>query len=342
MQNDLFISLFLIIFLFIINSILKKFDISLDKISIIEKHKSLLRSGNSTPLSGTYFFLPIVLFLFYQIDLILVIFCSLFFVLGLLSDLKIASSYKLRLLVQFLLLSLLFFISKEIIISTRITFIDNLMNYDLTRILICTFFFMVLINGFNLIDGTNCLCSLNLLIITIFTFLLIYDLNLDFKNNELNILIISLTIFLLFNFFGKNFLGDGAAYGLGFLVGYILVKITITNDSISPYFVANLLWYPAFENLFSILRRNFSRRNNYLPDNKHLHQLIFKYLKKKIFIKKTFLLSSFVGIIINFILLIFFSIGFIFYNHTITQIMIILFGISLYLLLYYLLNKKLK
>ena len=183
MQNELFISLFLIIFLFIINSILKKFDISLDKISIVEKHKSLLRSGNSTPLSGTYFFLPIVLFLFYQIDLILVIFCSLFFVLGLLSDLKIASSYKLRLLVQFLLLSLLFFISKEIIISTRITFIDNLMNYDLTRILICTFFFMVLINGFNLIDGTNCLCSLNLLIITIFIFLLIYDLNLDFKNN---------------------------------------------------------------------------------------------------------------------------------------------------------------
>ena len=121
-----------------------------------------------------------------------------------------------------------------------------------------------------------------------------------------------------------------------------MVKITITNDSISPYFVANLLWYPAFENLFSILRRNFSRRNNYLPDNKHLHQLIFKYLKKKFFIKKTFLLSSFVGIIINFILLIFFSIGFIFYNHTTTQIMIILFDISLYLLLYYLLNKKLK
>lgn len=342
MENNLFIYFFLIIFLFIINIILKKFDISLDKISVVEKHKSLLRSDNSTPLSGTYFFLPIVFFLFYQIDLIAVIFCSLFFVLGLFSDLKIVSSYKLRLLVQFLFLSLLFFISKEIIISTRITFIDNLMNYDLIRILICTFFFMVLLNGFNLIDGTNCLCSLNLLIISIFIFFLVYDLNLDFKYNELNILIISLIIFLLFNFFGKNFLGDGAAYGLGFLVGYILVKITIISDSISPYFVANLLWYPAFENLFSILRRNFSRRNNYLPDNNHLHQLIFKYLKKKNFIKKTFLLSSFVGIIINFILLIFFSIGFIFYNHTITQIMIILSGISLYLLLYYFLNKKLK
>ena len=206
MENDLLIFLFLIIFLFIINIILKKFDISLDKISTGENHKSLLRSDNFTPLSGTYYFLPIILFLFFQIDFIVVICCSLFFVLGLLSDLKIASSYKLRLLIQFLFLSLLFFISKEIVISTRITFLDNLMNYNLTRILICTFFFMVLINGFNLIDGTNCLCSLNLLIITIFTFLLVRNLNLNFINNELYILIISLTIFLLINFFTFRYL----------------------------------------------------------------------------------------------------------------------------------------
>ena len=342
MENDLLIFLFLIIFLFIINIILKKFDISLDKISTGENHKSLLRSDNFTPLSGTYYFLPIILFLFFQIDFIVVICCSLFFVLGLLSDLKIASSYKLRLLIQFLFLSLLFFISKEIVISTRITFLDNLMNYNLTRILICTFFFMVLINGFNLIDGTNCLCSLNLLIITIFTFLLVRNLNLNFINNELYILIISLTIFLLFNFFGKNFLGDGAAYGLSFLVGYILVKLATADITISPYFIANLLWYPAFENLFSILRRTLSNKNNYLPDNYHLHQLIFKYLKVKKFINKTFLLSSFVGIIINLVLLIFYYIGYVFYNHTITQVALILSGIFLYLITYYILRYKLK
>ena len=223
MEYNFFISIFLAVFLFVINAILKKFNISLDKISIGEQHKSLLRSGNSTPLSGTYFFLPITLFLFFQIDLIVVIFFSLFFVLGLLSDLKIASSYKLRLLFQFLFLSILFFILNEIIITTKIIFIDNLMNYDLTRILICTFFFMVLINGFNLIDGTNCLCSLNLLIITVFIFLLVQDLNLNYINNELYILIISLTIFLIFNFFGKSFLGAAASYGLSFFAEYVFL-----------------------------------------------------------------------------------------------------------------------
>ena len=342
MEYNFFISIFLAVFLFVINAILKKFNISLDKISIGEQHKSLLRSGNSTPLSGTYFFLPITLFLFFQIDLIVVIFCSLFFVLGLLSDLKIASSYKLRLLFQFLFLSILFFILNEIIITTRIIFIDNLMNYDLTRILICTFFFMVLINGFNLIDGTNCLCSLNLLIITVFIFLLVQDLNLNYLNIKFYILIISLRNFLIFNFFGKSFLGDGAAYGLSFLVGYILVKIAMADITISPYFVANLLWYPAFENLFSILRRNLSNKNNYLPDNYHLHQLIFKFLNAKKFSNKTFLLSSFVGIIINLVLIMFYYIGYIFYNHTITQIALILSGICLYLITYYALRYKLK
>ena len=128
---------------------------------------------------------------------------------------------------------------------------------------------MVLINGFNLIDGTNCLCSLNFLIISVFIFFLMNKLNINFMNLKYLIIIISLSIFVIFNFFGKNFLGDGAAYGISFLLGYILLKITLINYEVSPYFIANLLWYPAFENLFSILRRNFSKKNNYLPDNEH-------------------------------------------------------------------------
>ena len=49
---------------------------------------------------------------------------------------------------------------------------------------------------------------------------------------------------------------------------------------ISPYYIANLFWYPAFENLFSVLRRTSKNINNYLPDNDHLHHLILKNLNK--------------------------------------------------------------
>ena len=342
MNFYLFIIILTIIYLFVVNFTLKKLNICLDKEANNESHKSLLRKNNSTPLSGTFYFLPIIFFLFYKFEFNVIIFCSLFFLLGLFADLKIISSYKLRLLFQLLFLSLLFSISQDIEINTRIQFMDKLMENSITRVLICTFFFMVLINGFNLIDGTNCLCSMNFLIISIFIYFLIKDLNINYISFEISILILSLLIFLIFNFFGKNFLGDGAAYGLGFLFGYILVKISLIDKSLSPYFIANLFWYPAFENLFSIIRRNISNKNNYLPDNNHLHQLIFKYLKQKNFIKQNYLLSSIVGLFINLFLLIKYSIGYIYYSNTILQVVLILFGVSCYLIFYFYLIKKIK
>ena len=341
MSFSLFIIFSSIFYLFIINFFFKKFSIGLDIETNEEKHKSLLRSNSSTPLSGTLYFLPVIIILFYNTDYLLTICCSLLFVLGFCADLKIITSYKKRLIIQFILISILFLLNKDIFIHTRLEFIDNLMHYDLLRVLLCTFFFMVLINGYNLIDGTNCLSSLNFLIITLFMFLVTYNLNIDYANKELIILAITLLIFLIFNFFGKNFLGDGAVYGLSFLLGYILLEISLLNNSISPYFVANLLWYPAFENLFSILRRNLTKKNNYLPDNDHLHHLIFKFYKKKGTIKKDILISSLVGIFINFILLINYLVGYKYYNHSWIQIILILTGIILYLSSYYSLKKKL-
>lgn len=341
MINGLLIISFLILYLLILNFFFQKFNIGLDIETVEEKHKSLVRENSYTPLTGTLYFLPLIIFLFYKVDYFFIICCSFLFILGFFADLKIITSYKKRLIIQLFLISLLFLLNKDIVINTRINFIDNLMNYDFARILLCTFFFMVLINGYNLIDGTNCLCSLNFLIVSLFTILVISDLKINYAYTEIKILLIAIAIFLTFNFFGKNFLGDGAVYGLSFLLGYVLLNISLINNSISPYFVANLLWYPAFENLFSIIRRNLLKRNNYLPDNDHLHHLIFKFFKKKGIIKKNFLFSSLIGIFINFILLINYFVGYKYYNHSWIQIILILSGIILYLLAYYNLKKKL-
>ena len=336
-----FLLISLTIYLITINFFFKKFKFNLDIQAKSESHKSLLRNNELTPLSGTFYFLPIIIIFFFNFDFILVIFCSLLFVLGFFADLKIIKSYKKRLIGQFFFISIMFYLSGDILIITRLEILDNLMNYNLSRILLCTFFFMVLINGFNFIDGTNCLCPLNLLIISIFTILLIKFLNIGYMKNELTVLIIALSVFVFFNFFGKNFLGDGAAYGLSFLLGYILLKVSLIDNSVSPYFVANLLWYPAFENLFSIIRRSFFKKNNYLPDNEHLHQLIFKFFKKNNILKKNFLLSSIIGLLINSILLLSYLIGINFYYHTKTQVLLIVFGIILYLISYFFLKKKL-
>ena len=141
MQIHLSIFTFFILYLLSINFLLKKFNISLDKEATHEKHKSLLRKGNTTPLSGSFYFFPIILIFIQDLNILAKFCCGLFFVLGFFADMKIVNSYKLRLVFQFLFLSILFYLSKDILIDTRILFFNNLMDYDLTRILLCTFFY---------------------------------------------------------------------------------------------------------------------------------------------------------------------------------------------------------
>ena len=64
-----------------------------------------------------------------------------------------------------------------------------------------------------------------------------------------------------------------------------------------------LLWYPAYENLFSIIRRLFFERKKVKKaDNLHLHHLVFKFLSK--FLGKNKYVNSLTGVLINFINLI--------------------------------------
>ena len=70
-------------------------------------------------------------------------------------------------------------------------------------------------------------------------------------------------------------MGDSGAYLLGFLFGYYAIILANENLNISPFYILNLLWYPAFENLFSILRKIKSKISVSTPDNYHLHHFVF-------------------------------------------------------------------
>ena len=339
MTYSLSILLISLIYLLILNYLLKKKKFLIDKVSIKEKHKKLLSLDSNVPLSGSFYFFPFIFFLFYQTSNLFLITCGLFFCLGLLSDLKITDSPKTRLLVQFLLLLFFIYFTKDIEIDIRIEILNKLTNHEFFRVFIISFFFLVLINGFNFIDGANNLCSLNFLIILIFIFFLSKDIDNSYIEKVSFFLILLMAVFVLFNFFGKNFLGDGGVYGFSFLIGLIIIQLSSFDDKISPYFLANLLWYPAFENLFSIIRRTITKRKNFIADNYHIHHLIFKYFYSKNFFKKKYLLSSFVGITINCYLTMFYIIGFFDYSDTKRQILLIFINIIIYLTLYFKLKK---
>jgi UDP-N-acetylmuramyl pentapeptide phosphotransferase/UDP-N-acetylglucosamine-1-phosphate transferase len=145
----------------------------------------------------------------------------------------------------------------------------------------------------------------------------------------------------LFNFFSKLYLGDSGSFLISFIVGCYLINIANNNPIISPLFIVLLLWYPAFENLFSIFRRFFNKSSPSNPDNFHLHQLLFIFLRKKFNASNNFI-NTLAGNIINSFNFIIFCFGINFFGSSKYLIVLIFVNILFYFSIYFLLKKNLK
>jgi UDP-N-acetylmuramyl pentapeptide phosphotransferase/UDP-N-acetylglucosamine-1-phosphate transferase len=162
---------------------------------------------------------------------------------------------------------------------------------------------MVLMNGSNFIDGINTLLIGYLLIIFFILFLINQNINADYR--LIKILLIFLSFIFILNFFQLSFLGDGGAYSLSVLVGLFLMDISNNNQlnsftqyHLSPFFIILLLWYPCFENLFSIIRRVLKKKETVLADNSHLHHYLYRVIKN-VFKNENYYINSLTGCIIN-------------------------------------------
>ena len=290
--NNIIFSISIFCFGFFISKYLL-FILSRSKINLLNDNQfnkpQAFHEHSTYRLGGVIIYLLFILsfsYLFFYKNIIFVeyiLFGTLFFFLGFADDLKIYLQPKLRLLLMcIILVTLVIFIEFKI---ERISFgyLNHLMKIDIFALFFVCICFLFIINGSNLIDGFNGLLSIHSLIILVILFLI----NLIYGNNELaqvlfyTILII--TIFVKFNFpKAKMFLGDGGAYFIGTLIS---VSAIITNNltpEISSFFFCILLFYIFFEVFFSFFRKIFLvGQNPLLPDNKHLHMLLYKFLLAK-------------------------------------------------------------
>ena len=300
-----------------------------------DEHQKFTSSRN-IPLSGG---LVLVFTFFCYLDFINFSYIILIFFLGFLSDLKKINSPKLRFIIQTIIVLIVVYYSSFAVTETKINFLDQLLKDNLFSMIFSIFCILVVINGCNFIDGVNTLLIGYCLIISLSLYYLSLN-NVEISQIlELHNFLSILLALLILNFFNKLYLGDGGAYFLGLLFALYLINTHQINNHISPYFIVSLLWYPAFENLFSILRKiNFSR-SPLKPDTGHLHQIIFFHLKKTINVNDVYLNTA-TGMMINFYNLISIGIATHFYNFTKIQILIIIFNVIIYLCLYRRLNDK--
>ena len=305
----------------------------------INKKKNVVVSGGVF-LSISFFF--IVLYLNLSFSYFFLIFI---FIIGILSDLNILNSPKIRLGIQSLFVILMIFILNLQINETRIDIIDYFINNNVFSFIFLACCLLVLINGANFIDGLNGLSS-GYFILVLFTLLNLSNKNqIVIEQNYLGIFyfIIPLFAFFLFNLFGINFLGDSGSYFTATIVGYLAIESAFDNTlNLSPIFISILLWYPVFENLFSFIRRTVSYNSQTIADKSHLHHLLYYFISSKMYFKNQTIINSLSSSIIIFYNILIFIISSKFFNNSVILSSIIIFNIFIYSLVYLKLYKVIR
>tara|TARA_X000000950_G_scaffold289178_1_gene410484 strand:+ start:7977 stop:9011 length:1035 start_codon:yes stop_codon:yes gene_type:complete len=304
-------------------------------------HKKLTNKLK-VPITGGILIVFSIIFILDEITLLNKFIFLLIFFLGLLSDINKLTSPRIRFLIQLIIVIIYIFLNETYISQIRINFFDNyLFQIILFKIIFTSFCLLILINGSNFIDGVNTLNSGYYLILFCNILFFVSNHSIILESQNIKILSVVLLVFLIFNIFSKSFLGDSGSYVLSFFSGVFLIELFNENSFISPYYIAILLWYPAFENFFTLTRRLiFEKSKIKVADNLHLHHLIFLFFKKKNINVK--ILNTLTGLTINlFNILIFISANKFIYE-TKKLILILLISIILYLASYFLLKRNLK
>jgi len=291
-QNNLIFFTFLIFFnllfykyfLILLNKINTKLmiDDQFEKPQAFHQHPTSTAGGIGIFIS--FLFLCIYFFLTKQVIYYdFISFCTLFFFLGLSDDLKLNIRPKFRLVAMTVFLIFLVISNNFYIEDTGMAFLNRFLEIDIFALFFVCLCFLFIINGSNLIDGYNGLLSIHILIILINLFFI----NFFSSNNELLYIIFGgifiVTMFLKYNFPKANFfLGDSGSYFLGAFVAIAVIKTSIANPTISPFYFCILLFYLFFEVFFSFIRKILIKKKSPLfPDQNHLHMLVYKILLKK-------------------------------------------------------------
>jgi len=325
-----FYYIFTPVIIFYINHFFKKKKIISNYLG--NSHQKFL-GEKSIPLTGGIYLIFFIAIVLKENYLTLYFFLFSLFLIGISSDTKFISSPAKRLIIQTLLTIFFVYLLDLYVSETRVYFIDALLVNFYFGIFFFSFCLIILMYGSNFIDGLNGLVLGYYLIVLI----ILYNLGLldylDIDKNLIDFFLYLVIVLLIFNLFNLFYLGDSGAYLLSTFVGSILIIIYNQNQTFSPFFVVLLLWYPCFENLFSIIRKFKFKKSPIHADSNHLHQLIFYSFKKK-FKTSNIISNNCSSLMINLYNLVILSLGSLNIFNTQFLIFLIMLNIIIYTIIY--------
>lgn len=270
-----------------------------NELSILKRYMAPLKNvqhiheGNIPRLGGLIFFVSLVIFYFSTASSelsrflrIILISAGPLIALALLEDIKGNVLHVHRLTGIFL--SILIFICINDFSWPRLSFIGIHFFYEHSFLITIIFSLVIatVVNGMNFIDGMNGLACFSSLISFFCLLILAQRVNdIIFINLSL-LLILMVIIFAFFNFpFAKIFLGDSGAYLIGYFLITTLIMFYGRHPDLSNWGAVVIVFYYAFEVIFSFFRKLLLKRSPLFPDGDHLHLLLFRYFSEKYSIK---------------------------------------------------------
>ena len=198
-------------------------------------------------------------------------------------DLFHNTSPKLRLIIMTISAGLFIYLLPTNLPEIDFPLINQILSIDFMKELFFIFSILVIINGNNLIDGVNGNLALTNIVQLISVGLLDFMVGDDITVQLSCILLLPLILFTLFNFpFGKIFCGDAGAYFYGFAISASVIYLFGTYDDLLSWNAILILVYPSIELLFSFIRKKFfENKSAFTADAKHLHSLMYRYIKQQ-------------------------------------------------------------
>ena len=138
-------------------------------------------------------------------------------------------------------------------------------------------------NAVNIIDGFNGLAAGTVMVAAAALGLIAWQAGDAPLAGVCLVLIFAVLGFGAMNFpLGKIFLGDGGAYLLGFMLGWLAVMLPMRNPEVSPWASLLACGYPVIEAVFSLMRRIQRKTHFSQPDRLHLHSLLkSRFIRKR-------------------------------------------------------------
>jgi len=208
------------------------------------------------------------------------------FLFGLAEDLSRRVRWQERLLATICSGVLAWWLTGIAVTRVDVPLVDQVLGLAPVAVLFTAFAIGGIANAFNMIDGLHGL-SAGTAIICLVAAAVIAGLNADVVLVHLSLMVVLVLMgFLLVNFpFGKIFMGDGGAYLMGFVVGWVAVLLPVRNPEVSPFASLVILAYPVTEVLVSVARRRLRAHVPAHPDRLHLHSLLRSRIGRKLFSK---------------------------------------------------------